>query len=82
MGTPGTRHADEVDLVILDLVRLVTLDSWTVERAADRLLTTRHNRAALRIALSRVSRARKERATPIADRAEATLTSAIAALDG
>lgn len=82
MRTAGTRHADEVDLVILELVRLVTVDTWTAEAAADRLLNKRHSRGALRLALGRVSRARNARPTPIADRAAATLTSAISALDG
>lgn len=81
MGTAGTRRVDEVDLVILELVRLVTVDSWTAEQAVDRLLNKRHNPGALRLALSRVCRARRDRCTPLTDRAVATLTGAIAALD-
>lgn len=81
MRTAGARRADEVDLVILELVRLTCAETWTVDSAAVRLRSKRHSAGALRMAMRRVSRARAERGTPIADRAAATLSAVIAGLD-
>ena len=81
MTTSNARRRNEADLVLLELVRLTSSQSWTLERAADRLLSKHHNPGALRVALKRVHRVRAERASPIADRAAVTLSTVLARLD-
>lgn len=69
-------HA-EVDLVVLELVRLVTRDEWTAPRAAAALLAKRHTRGALRQALAGVLDAQLDRDSLIAERAAQTLRAAL-----
>ena len=77
----ATRRRDEADLVILELVRSITVDPWTVELAVNRLLGKRHSRGALRLAQARVLRARAARASIMTDRAAETLASALSRMD-
>jgi hypothetical protein len=78
MTAATPRRVDEADLVILELVRLTVVDSWTLPEAVRRLLAKRHTPAALRVAQDRVQRARAEHAGVIADRAALTISRALA----
>jgi hypothetical protein len=69
----------EADLVILELVRLVRVEPWSVQRAAGRLLDKRHTAGALRLARARVLRAQAERDSTVADRAARTIRRVLAA---
>ena len=76
------RHRDASDLVLLELIRLTSSESWTVAQAARALLATGHTRPALRLAQARIARARAAHTTSkIADRAAATLGAALALHD-
>jgi hypothetical protein len=82
MNAIAQRFRDESDVVILEVVRLVSADAWTSDRAARTLLAKRHTRAALRLAQARVLRVRAESASRIAERAAATLRMTLAMHDG
>ena len=68
---------DDVDLVILELIRLVSSDTWTESRAAAALRAKHYTRPVLRAAQSRVLRVRAQSVSRIADRAAATLSATL-----
>ncbi len=73
----AARQRDEADLVILELIRLVTEDSWTPRRAAATLRRRTPNESALREARRCVLRALADRRSTGARRAAATLDAAL-----
>lgn len=77
--TRAARRRHEVDLVILELLRLVSDESWSPRRAAGTLRRRVPDESVLRGARRRVVRALAERPSRVARRAAATLD---AALDG
>lgn len=77
--TRAARRRHEVDLVILELLRLVSEESWTPRKAAGTLRRRVPDQSVLRVARTRVVRALAERPSTVAHRAAATLD---AALDG
>ncbi len=78
--TRPVAHA-EVDLVILELIRLTTRPDWTAPQAAAALLAKRHTRVALRLALAGVLDAQLDRDSTIANRSAHTLRAALGAAD-
>lgn len=77
--TRAARRRHEVDLVILELLRLVSDESWNPRRAAGTLRRRVPDESVLRGARRRVVRALAERPSQVAHRAAVTLD---AALDG
>lgn len=82
MRRPRTVAHAEVDLVILELVRLATREDWSAHHAAAALMAKRHTRGALWMALAGVLDAQLDRDSVIADRAARTLRAALGSWDG
>ncbi|HZC53129.1 MAG TPA: hypothetical protein VE441_11610 [Mycobacterium sp.] len=81
MTATPRRRRDESDLVLLELVRLSSIKSWNRQHAARALLAKQHTAGALRLARARVQRARVHAPSRIADRAAATLGTALTVHD-
>jgi hypothetical protein len=82
MTEASRRLSDETDLVLLELVRLVSRDNWNAADAADRLLAKRHSVGALWRARAGVLRAQlgqseKGSVSTVAARAADTLHAAL-----
>lgn len=73
MSAARRRRRDESDVVILEVIRLVTADSWDARRAADALRSKRHHPGALMRARVRVLSALNDAPSNVAERAAATL---------
>jgi len=67
------RRRDESDVVILEVIRLVTTDPWDARRAADALISKRHHPGAVLRARVRVLAALATAPSNVAERAAATL---------
>jgi hypothetical protein len=78
---PTPRETVALRLGLLDLVRLVLDDSWTLERSAEQLRAHVRSERALRTLRARVWRVGQERSTPTGERMLATIEAALV-LDG
>lgn len=72
------RRRHEADLVILELLRLVSAESWTPRKAGDLLRRRAPDESVLRLARVRVARALAKGPSIVAQRAAATLDAALA----
>jgi hypothetical protein len=78
MQATGTRRFTPVDRAMLALVRLVQAEPWSDDAAAAELRRQGNGARALTLARARVAAAAIERPSVYADRAIATLNSALA----
>ena len=74
----AARRRHEADLVILELLRLVSAESWTPRKAGDLLRRRAPEESVLRLARVRVARALAKGPSIVAQRAAATLDAALA----
>lgn len=80
--TATTRHHSDVDLVLLELIRLVTTETWTARQAAAKLRQRVPDDQVLRATRAHVRRALRDGSSTVAERAAATLDAALAASAG
>lgn len=77
MSAARRRRRDESDVVILELVRLVSSDGWDARRAAEALGAKRYHPGALLRARARVLSSLNRAPSQLAERAAATLGEAL-----